>query len=172
MKNLTAVVVTVIALTAAARADHAGDFLTDAAKGDNAEIMMGKLALKKAQNPAVKKFGQTLVTDHTKAKKEVAELATTVSVAVPSNVKPEARDMYENLVKMSGADFDRAFVAHMVEDHQKDIAAFTKEASAGDAKVSALATKQLPTLKKHLSIAQSLQGPNVMQGMAPPQRTP
>jgi putative membrane protein len=158
------------AVAAAASADSASDFLMDAAKGDNAEIMMGKLAQQKAQSAGVKKFGQTLVADHTKAKNEVMTLATSMSVSMPSDVKPDAQQAYDKLAQTSGADFDHQFVGHMIEDHQKDIAAFTKQANAKDGKVSALAAKQLPTLKKHLALAQSLQGKNSMQDMQMPQR--
>ena len=156
-----------------ALAASANEFLMDAAKGDNAEIMMGKLAQQKGQSAGVKKFAATLVADHTKAKNEVAALATKMSVSMPSDVKPDAQQMYDKLAQTTGADFDREFVNHMVEDHQKDIAAFRKEANAGDGSVSKLAAKQLPTLKKHLSIAQSLQGGKQSIGtMQPPQRMP
>jgi putative membrane protein len=172
MKYLPAAAFAVFAFTATALAATGNDFLMDAARGNNAEIMMGTLAIQKAQSADVRKFGQTLVTDHSHAKTEVATLATAMSVSVPSDVKPAAQQAYDKLAQMSGTEFDRAFVHHMVEDHQKDIAAFTKEAAAKDGKVSELAAKQLPTLKRHLVIAQSLQGPNTgsMQGMQPPQR--
>jgi uncharacterized protein (DUF305 family) len=64
---------------------------------------------------------------------------------------------YDKLSGMTGTDFDKEFVNHMIQDHQKDIADFTKEADAKDGKVSDLAAKQLPTLKKHLAMAQALQ---------------
>lgn len=172
MKHFAAIAV--FALTTSAFAATGSDFLMDAAKGDNAEIMMGKLAIQKAQSAGVKKFGQTLVTDHTKGKNEVASLATSMSANTPSDVKPEAQQAYDKLAQLSGAEFDREFIHHMIEDHHKDIAAFTKEAAAKDGKVSALAAKQLPVLKRHLAIAQSLQGSRMgsMQGMQMPQRQP
>lgn len=170
MKIAAAAALAVLALATAARADSAGDFLMKAAKGDNAEIMMGKLAQQKGQSAGVKKFGQTLVTDHTKAKNEVATLATSMSVSMPSDVMPDAQQAYDKLAQTNGAEFDRMFVSHMVEDHQKDIAAFTKEAKEHDGKASSLAAKQLPTLKKHLAIAQSLQGKDGKNSMSMPQR--
>lgn len=148
---------TVVMLPGAAFAQSGNDFLMDAARGDNAEIMTGKLAEQKASSPAVKRFGRTLVTDHTMAKKQVAKLATSMSANLPSDVKPDAQQAYDKLSQLSGADFDREFVNHMVDDHQKDIADFTKEADAHDGKVSTLASKQLPVLKKHLRMAEALQ---------------
>jgi putative membrane protein len=45
----------------------------------------------------------------------------------------------------------------MVEDHQKDVKAFEREATSGaDADVKAFAAKTLPTLKEHLQQAEQL----------------
>src|SRR5206468_1822242 len=50
-------------------------FLTDAAEGGMTEVELGKLAQQKSKNPDVKKFGQMLVEDHSKANAEVKALA-------------------------------------------------------------------------------------------------
>jgi putative membrane protein len=44
----------------------------------------------------------------------------------------------------------------MIHDHQKDISDFEKQARSGDRQTAALARAQLPVLRKHLRIAQSL----------------
>jgi putative membrane protein len=47
----------------------------------------------------------------------------------------------------------------MVDDHDKDVAAFRKEANGGkDPDVKAWAAKTLPTLEQHQSMAKSLAG--------------
>src|SRR5690348_15307675 len=45
-------------------------FVDDLAYAGNAEVELGKLAAKNASSPAVKKFAQMMVDDHTKAGKE------------------------------------------------------------------------------------------------------
>jgi putative membrane protein len=61
--------------------------------------------------------------------------------------------------KMSDANFDQEYMDDMVKDHEKDVAAFEKEAKDGkDADVKSWASKTLPTLKKHLKMAQDTQG--------------
>jgi putative membrane protein len=45
-------------------------------------------------------------------------------------------------------------------DHQKDVKEFEEEAKAGHAETSSLAMTQLPTLRKHLAIAETLQKDN------------
>ena len=61
------------------------------------------------------------------------------------------------LAKLSGTKFDRAFVKHMVADHKKDIADYSKQSkikSSDQAVPYAIDT--LPTLKTHLETAQGL----------------
>jgi putative membrane protein len=63
----------------------------------------------------------------------------------------------DKLSQLSGAEFDRAYVAAMVEEHQKDVRDFSRQASSGaDADVKAFAAKTLPTLKQHLQHVQDL----------------
>ena len=42
-------------------------FITAAAQGGKAEVEMGHLAVQHASDPAVKRFGQRMVDDHSKA---------------------------------------------------------------------------------------------------------
>jgi putative membrane protein len=42
-------------------------FVTKAAKGNFAEVELGKLASQRSHNPDVKAFGEQMVTDHSKA---------------------------------------------------------------------------------------------------------
>ena len=55
----------------------AGDrkFLNEAADGGMAEVELGKLALQKAADAGVKKFGQRMVDDHSKANDQLRQLA-------------------------------------------------------------------------------------------------
>jgi putative membrane protein len=132
-------------------------FITDAIKGDNSEMMLGQLAMQKAASPGVKSFGQTLVTDHGQAKTDAAAVAKTIGVTPPTTIMPEADAELAKLKRMSGAKFDAEFVSYMVKDHKKDISDFKEEAAKGSGAVASLASKTLPTLEKHLQIAQSLQ---------------
>jgi len=132
-------------------------FVKNAIQGDNAEIKMGQLAQQNGGTQGVKDFGKTLVSDHTTAKQQAEDVAKQMGVTPPSGVKPDAQQTYDKLSKMSGASFDREFAQHMVMDHRKDIAEFREQARAGSGPAAELATKQLPTLEKHLRTAQDLQ---------------
>jgi putative membrane protein len=135
----------------------AKSFLTDAAQGDAAEIKMGTLAERNGASAQAKDFGKMLVTDHTKAGQQVKATAQQVGATVEEQPNSEQQKNYDKLAKLKGAEFDKEFARMMVEDHQKDVAKFQKEADAKDGAVSDLAKQQLPVLQKHLQMAQSLQ---------------
>ena len=54
------------------------------------------------------------------------------------------------------AEFDRAYMDHMVKDHKKDVAEFKTQAESGkDPQIKAFAAKTLPTLQEHLKLAEA-----------------
>ena len=124
-------------------------FMMEAAKGNASEIAMGKMAEKKGKSAEVKNIGKMMVADHTAANSELMALAKTKGVKI--DAKPA-------MAKMNDANFDSAYLAQMVTDHQKVIAAFEKEAKSGkDADAKGWAKKMLPALKKHLKMVQDAQ---------------
>lgn len=137
---------------------NAGDpFLTEAASGGMAEVELGKIASAKAQNPEVKKFAEMMVTDHSKANDELKALAAKKNVTLPTAPLAKHQSVIQKLQGMSGAEFDKAYVDDMLEDHEKDVAEFEKQSQSNpDADVKAFAAKTLPTLKKHLEAIKSI----------------
>ncbi len=130
-------------------------FLKHVIEDNLAEIEIGKLAQEKAQGDAVKSFGQTLATDHGSANQQATSVAQQMNVTPPSEPNRKQKKEYQRLSKLSGDKFDRAFARQMVTDHKKDIRAFEKEAKKNDA-AGQFAKDTLPTLRKHLETAQSL----------------
>ncbi len=131
-------------------------FVQDAAKGGMMEIRMGQLGLERGASPAVKALSQHLVNDHTAANNELAALAKQKGFALPGGDDAQMAASMP-FAKKSGDDFDKAFARTAVEDHQKDIAEFEKEASSGnDPDLKNWASKTLPTVRAHLAEAQAL----------------
>jgi putative membrane protein len=119
------------------------------------EVAAGKVAQEKGQAKDVKAFGKTLVTDHAAADKKVMALAKEEKIELPADM-PMPADM-DKMKSMSGAEFDKAFAAHMLEDHKKDIAeAKAARDSTTDAKLKTLLTATIPVLEKHRDTAQKL----------------
>jgi putative membrane protein len=133
-------------------------FILEAAAGGLAEVELGRLASQKAARGEVKEFGQMMVTDHTKANDQLMKIAQAKSVDAPHALKPEHKAMKDQLSKLSGEAFDRAYIQHMVKDHQEDVAHFRKESTeASDPDLKQFASATLPTLQKHLKRAQEIE---------------
>ena len=133
------------------------DFVADAATGGMMEVELGNLALQKAKSQQVKDFGKMMVDDHTKANNNLKEIASKKNIDVPASITDNQRKDIDKLSKKSGADFDKAYVDMMVEDHKKDIDAFKKASgNVGDNDIKNFATTTLPTLQKHLDAIQSI----------------
>jgi putative membrane protein len=130
-------------------------FLKKAIEGNFAEVEMGKLSQQNGQSENVKKFGQTLIDDHSAANQKAMDIAKSIGVTPPEGPNPKQRADYEKMSKMSGAQFDRDFATHMVADHEKDIAEYKKEAKQADA-AGEYAKGQIDVLQQHLQTAKSL----------------
>jgi putative membrane protein len=131
-------------------------FVKEAIQGDNSEIELGQLAADKGGSQGVKEFGQTLVTDHRKGKIEALAVANKLGVTGTDEVMPEAAAEKKRLEGLSGAAFDKEFASYMVKDHKEDIEKFQKQADSGSSDTGDLARKTLPTLQKHLRMAEKL----------------
>jgi len=133
------------------------NFLMEAAQGGTAEVELGRLASQKAQNPEVKRFGERMVTDHSKANDELKQLATQKGVTLPTDLGAEQKQEMDRLSKLSGAAFDREYMKLMVEDHDKDVKAFQDEANrATDPDVRSFASKILPIITEHQKMAHDI----------------
>lgn len=138
-----------------ARADR--KFIEEATEGGLAEVELGKLAQQKSQSTMVKEFGSRMVQDHSKANDELKEIAESKGVQLPGAPDKEHQKDVEKLSKLSGAEFDREYAAHMLSDHKKDVSEFKKAADKSkDGDLKAFAGKTLPTLQEHLTMAQNL----------------
>jgi putative membrane protein len=151
------------ALTLALGAHAAGSlphgdakFLQEAAAGNLAEIDLGKLAQQKAMHQEVKDFGKRMAEDHSKAYDELKAVASANGVTIATEPDKKAQKEHAKLDKLSGGDFDRAYMKGMVSDHRHDVHEFTEHArSKKDNDAKAFAAKTLPTLQGHLDAALS-----------------
>jgi putative membrane protein len=128
-------------------------FMENASKGGMMEVHMGHLGLERGSSDGVKSFAKRLIDDHTKGNQELQGLAKQKGVMLPA----DNPGMPAALTTKTGKDFDQAFAKMGVEDHEKDIKEFEKEASSGsDPDIKSWASKTLPTLKSHLDAARAL----------------
>lgn len=135
------------------------DFVTRAAQDGRLEVELGELAQEKASKDAVQQFGKQMVTDHTQANRELEQVAKRKNIALPADIGQTGAQLRSKLEGLSGEAFDREYVRAMVEDHEKAVDAFRRQAeSSGDPELKQLASKTLPTLQQHLDHARQLAG--------------
>jgi putative membrane protein len=126
-------------------------FASKAAVGGMAEVALGKMAADKGASKEVKDFGNMMVMDHGKANDELKAIAQKKNITLPAGLDAEHQAKSDSLSKLSGAAFDKAYVAAMVEGHQKTLALMQSEASGGkDADLKAFAAKTAPVVQHHL----------------------
>ena len=94
------------------------DFVKDSAIAGMAEIELGRMAQQKGMDSNVKKFGQMMVEDHTKAGEALKSIATENRIEMPAQVDDDHKDKGEKLAAKNGADFDRDYADMMVDGHQ------------------------------------------------------
>jgi putative membrane protein len=95
------------------------------------------------------------VTDHGKANEGLKRVAAAKGVLLPTGLDRKHRNELERLEKLSGANFDREYMKHMVDDHKKDVAEFRRAANdLKDPEVRNFASSKLPTLEEHLKLAE------------------
>ncbi|MDQ6785223.1 MAG: DUF4142 domain-containing protein [Acidobacteriota bacterium] len=132
-------------------AANSSSFTTKAAQGGMSEVLLGNLALAKGQSADLKQFAQQMIDDHTRANNDLKEIAAKKSVALPTDTNDEQKSLLEKLSKLSGADFDKAYVKAMIDDHEEDVKEFKAQAASGtDPDIKAFAARTLPTLQSHL----------------------
>jgi putative membrane protein len=133
-------------------------FLMEAAQDSMLEIELGKLAQERASNPEVKEYGERMVEDHSKALEKLKETASDLKVTIPSELQAKHKSTVDRFSKLSGEEFDRAYMKHMVQDHKKAVNLFEKTAkNAQNAEVKNFASETAPTLREHLTEAQKIE---------------
>jgi putative membrane protein len=127
-------------------------FMTKAMQDGMKEVHMGQMAAEKGQSDEVRKLGRRIAEDHTKANNQL------MAIAAKRGVKLDTRHKMQKMSKRDMENFDQAWLAMMVSDHQQDIAAFQRQAQQGtDPELRKFAKSTLPVLQKHLKMVQQAQ---------------
>lgn len=126
-----------------------GTFLKKAAVGGIMEVEAAKIAAKNASSQKVKDFAAKMLIDHSKANKELKELAVKKKVITPDALPAEDQIHLDEMKKITGAAFDKHYMGMMVTDHEKTIALFKEGAQNKDMSLKQWATKTLAIIQQH-----------------------
>ena len=132
-------------------------FLKMAADANMTEAHLGQMAEAQASEDAVKNFGKMLDQDHTKAYTQLQQVASKDGQSIPTGINVRQDRSIEQLMHLKGKNFDRSFVRDEIQDHQRAIAEFKREAQRGENPgLKSYAQQTLPVLENHLHQAQDL----------------
>ncbi len=123
------------------------------------EIQLSKMAQDKSQSQQVKELAQHMITDHQNADRKVTDLAEAQNVKLPDfQLAGYEKDTKDQLDKMKGTQFDRAFLTIMESGHK--MAAQDLELVRGavkDPQIVALIDGLLPTIREHQKMSARLE---------------
>lgn len=124
-----------------------------------AEVAKSKLAREKAADAGVKAFAEKMVEDHTECNEKIAELAKKKGITLPTAIDPIHATAIGRLAKLSGSDFDKAYMMAQIGAHKSALLLFGHEERQGeDPELKELAHKALPHLEHHAKAAFEVAG--------------
>ena len=161
----------------------AADFVWDASLINLKEIRLGEAAQSNSQNTAVQEFGAHMVRDHSRLNARLTRIAADEGLTLPETnvfylpVSPppekqatellpetpqqklqDAQVDVQNLVSLSGPQFDQAYADAMVKGHEKAMQKFENAStSLQDDQLKRYADRGLKAIRGHYEMAQKLQ---------------
>jgi putative membrane protein len=139
--------------------DHANTqdklFVRQAALGGRAEVEVSRLAQKKASAEPVRSFAKRMVDDHSKSNERLLKTGRGVNASLPKDLDSEHKALMSELdKKAAGKEFDLAYLAAQIQDHQRTANLLQYEISFGqNESLKQYAAQTLPDVLEHLELA-------------------
>jgi putative membrane protein len=131
---------------------------------NTADSAGGELAASRGTSEQVKAFARRMVQDHGSANQQATQLAQRLGVTPADNaasgeLKTDADQHAQQLQGMSGAEFDRAYIEHEVQMHQRVLDALDQQLipNARNPELRQLLETVRPTIQSHLEQARQIQ---------------
>ena len=153
-----------LATGAAAQGINDAQIASIVVTANQVDIDAGKLAASKGTHAEVKKFGQTMASDHAGVNKQAVALAKKLGVKPEDN--PTSKSLYDGgktnvdkLKGLKGPEFDKAYIDNEVAYHTAVLEAVDKTLipNAKNEELKALLVKVRPAFVAHLDLAKSIQ---------------
>jgi putative membrane protein len=145
--------------TDAARPISATEYVQKSAIGDKFEIESSKLAMQKAQDPAIRSFAQHMVDDHTNSTNKLNEAAKAakINTAQQQKLDRQHEEMLTQLRGTSGTQFDQAYMRAQLLGHREALNLQKAYSQSGDnPALKAHAQEVEPVVQQHLMEAEKL----------------
>jgi putative membrane protein len=126
-------------------------------EGGMTEIKASSLAATNSQNADVKSLAQKMIADHTKADSTLLWIEDDKYITEIDTISGEHKEMIDSLAKKTGPDFDKAYIAMMIKDHEAAVDLFTEASDDKNQTIQDFARKTLPTIQMHLDDAKKIE---------------
>ena len=132
------------------------DFVEEASAKGIAEIEAAEAALENG-TAEIQEFARQMITDHEAANNELAALARAENLEISDNAGLIDRAKTMMLQIRDGESFDEAYINNQITAHEDAIELFERASMSDNQAISSYASETLPTLRKHLEEARSLE---------------
>lgn len=127
------------------------------ANEDQSEIELANLALKKSGNAKVQQYAKSKILAADPSMEDEAKKIAAQSAPPPGFPTPSDKAEYYYLSKLSGKDFDLAYMGYEYAKQREDLIVVQNEAAAGkDPQVKAFAQKEETPVRAAADSAQSI----------------
>lgn len=126
-------------------------------EGGLTEIKASQLAATNSQNADVKSFAQMMITDHSKTNSTLDSLENDKMITEKDTINAEHQEMIDSLAKKTGPEFDKAYIAMMVQGHEEAVELFSDQVDDKNQTIQDFARKTLPVIQMHLDAAKKLE---------------
>ncbi len=127
------------------------EFLIEMNDARMMDLEEGKLAAKRGTTSAIRGYGEWMIEDQSKLKKELDLLAQKKSIKLPETISDKKAKGLAQLMEKEGKNFDKKFLHMMKIDHRRDVRKF-KQASRkiDDKDLQDFTTRNQPIIEEHL----------------------
>lgn len=124
-------------------------FLLAAATGGLMEVEAATVAIQLSKNEAVKAFAKMMLTDHTRANKELQAIVSAKGMNLPTTLSEEKQMHLADLKKLNGNKFEEQYMTMMIADHAKTVKLFSEGSLLQDSSLKSFASRTLPVIAGH-----------------------
>jgi len=129
-------------------------FVRQAALGGQAEVELSKMAQKKASTEPVRNFAGHMVDAHTKSNQQLLRAGRGLNPELPKELDAEHQSVRNELNRVSGKEFDIAYIGSQLQDHQRTANLLQWHISNGQNEaLKKYSIETLPQVMEHLEMA-------------------
>lgn len=129
-------------------------FVTQVYQDGLGEIQLSQLAVQQATDDQVRNYAQRMIDEHTQVNNQISTLAQQKNITLPNGLTPSQQAAANQLARLSGPDFDKAYMDMNVVTHAKDVRlARQQRDDTSDADIQNFARTASSRLTEHLIAA-------------------